>query len=174
MNPDVLYAGYDCVRSYTLDNYSTANGWALSARLVGLGGTAAIAAANASGSGTAWTLTVPASALTALSSGVYTLQLIAADGTTIEIALSETVQVVAAGTTDLRSSARKQLDAINAVLEDKATRDQASISYNGRSISRLSWDELLKARDALLRQVSREEAKAAGRARIQTVNYRCV
>jgi len=169
MNPDKLFAGYDSRRTYTLENYSAADGWSVTVRLIGSGGSADIDAINAEGSGTAWTLTVPAAALSALTSGVYTLQLIAADGTTTEIAVSETVQVIAASETDLRSSARKQLDAIDAVLEGKASKDESSISYNGRSISRMSWEELQTARDRIARNVRDEERRAAGKKKIQSV-----
>jgi len=171
MNPDILYAGYDARRTYTLENYSGTD-WTLSARLIGSGGSADIAAANVDSDGTTHVLTVPASALTALSAGVYTLQLIATDGTTTEIALSKAVTLVAADTTDLRTSSRKQLDAINAVLEGKASKDETSVSYNGRSISRMSWDELLNARDRLSRQVKAEERKAAGRSKITSVGLK--
>jgi hypothetical protein len=171
MNPELLYAGYDARRTYTLEKIS-GDDWTLSARLIGSGGTAAIEAANVDSSGTTHVLTVPSTALSGLSAGVYTLQLIATNGTTTEIVLSETVSLVADDTTDLRTSARKQLDAINAVLEGKASKDETSVSYNGRSISRMSWDELLNARDRLRRQVTNEERKAAGRSKITSVGLK--
>jgi len=171
MNLDKLFAGYDSRRTYTLENYS-ADTWTLSARLVGSSGSVDIAAANASGSGTAWTLTIPATSLADLKAGTYTLQLIATDGTTTEIAASEIVQLAAATDTDLRSSAQKQLEAIDALLEGKASKDQSSISYNGRSISRLTWEELQNARDRVARQVQRETDRAAGKGRIQSIGLR--
>jgi len=47
---------------------------------------------------------------------------------------------------DGRSHARKCLDAINAVLEGKATRDVISTSIAGQSITRMSFRELLEAK----------------------------
>ena len=44
---------------------------------------------------------------------------------------------------DLRSHAKKVLDAIEAVIENRATVDQSSFSIAGRSLSRMSIDELL-------------------------------
>ena len=48
---------------------------------------------------------------------------------------------------DLRSHAKKVLDNIQAVLENRASIDQSSFSIAGRSLSRMSVDELLTFRD---------------------------
>ena len=48
---------------------------------------------------------------------------------------------------DLRSHAKKVLDTIQAVLENRASVDQSSFSIAGRSLSRMSVDELLTFRD---------------------------
>ena len=48
---------------------------------------------------------------------------------------------------DTRSHAKKVLDSIEAVIEGRATIDQSSMSIAGRSLSRLSIDELLLFRD---------------------------
>jgi len=48
---------------------------------------------------------------------------------------------------DLRSHAKKVLDNIQAVLENRASVDQSSFSIAGRSLSRMSVDELLTFRD---------------------------
>ena len=48
---------------------------------------------------------------------------------------------------DLRSHAKKVLDAIEAVIEGRATIDQSSFSLGGRSLSRMSIDELMTFRD---------------------------
>lgn len=48
---------------------------------------------------------------------------------------------------DLRSHAKKVLDSIEAVIEGRATIDQSSMSIAGRSLSRMSVDELMTFRD---------------------------
>lgn len=48
---------------------------------------------------------------------------------------------------DLRSHAKIVLDAIEAVIENRASMDQSSMSIAGRSLSRMSIDELLTFRD---------------------------
>lgn len=50
-------------------------------------------------------------------------------------------------TSSVRSHAKKVLDAIEAVIENRATMDQSSMSIAGRSLSRLTIDELLQFRD---------------------------
>lgn len=48
---------------------------------------------------------------------------------------------------DLRSHAKITLDALEAVIENRASMDQSSMSIAGRSLSRMSIDELLTFRD---------------------------
>ena len=57
---------------------------------------------------------------------------------------------------DLRSHAKKVLDALEAVIENRATMDQSSMSIAGRSLSRMSVDELLTFRNRLYKQWSDE------------------
>ena len=53
------------------------------------------------------------------------------------------------GTTnaDVRTHAKKVLDAIEAVIENRASMDQQSMSIAGRSLSRMSIDDLMTFRD---------------------------
>ena len=53
----------------------------------------------------------------------------------------------ATSSASVRSHAKIVLDAIEAVIENRATMDQSSMSIAGRSLSRLSIDELLTFRD---------------------------
>ena len=57
---------------------------------------------------------------------------------------------------DLRSHAKKVLDAIEAVIEGRATIDQSSFSLAGRSLSRMSIDELMTFRDRYNAEYKRE------------------
>lgn len=65
----------------------------------------------------------------------------------------------AADTGDYRSTVKKQLDAVEALLVNKASRDQLSTSIAGRSISRMSPDELLKWRYELRKEWRTELAR---------------
>ena len=61
---------------------------------------------------------------------------------------------------DLRSHAKKVLDNIEAVLENRASIDQSSLSIAGRSLSRMSIDELLTFRDRYHAEYLEEIKKA--------------
>ena len=61
---------------------------------------------------------------------------------------------------DDRSHARKALDAIEAVLEGRASLDQESYSIQGRSLVRTPIAQLLKFRDVYRQEVRREQIAA--------------
>ncbi len=60
---------------------------------------------------------------------------------------------------DPRSHVKKVLDALEALLEGKASKDQISYSIAGRSVSRLSPDELIRWRNKYLQYYQQELAE---------------
>ena len=66
-------------------------------------------------------------------------------------------------TTDPRSHYKIVLDAVEAVLEKRATKDQEAYSINGRSLTRTSIEELMKLRDTYrgkyVAEINRHRAK---------------
>lgn len=60
-------------------------------------------------------------------------------------------------------NSKKVLDAIDALLANKATKDQSSMSMAGRSISRLTPDELLRWRRVYAQQWKEDQIKARRR-----------
>jgi len=60
----------------------------------------------------------------------------------------------------VRSHSKKVLDAIEAVIENRATMDQSSMSIAGRSLSRLTVDELMTFRDRYKVEYLKEIKKA--------------
>jgi hypothetical protein len=69
---------------------------------------------------------------------------------------------------DARSHVKKVLDAIEAVIENKATSDQLSYSIAGRSLQRMSWDQIMSAYDDYKRKWEREQAKLRGTRDLET------
>ena len=67
----------------------------------------------------------------------------------------------ASSTADPRTHAKIVLDAIEAVIEGRATKDQESYSIEGRSLSRTSISDLLLFRDRYKAEVRKEEIKEA-------------
>lgn len=63
---------------------------------------------------------------------------------------------------DLRSTAERTLEAIEALLEGKATDDQQMIQYNGRTLSRYTFEALETLRSRLKRTVARERERRRG------------
>lgn len=73
--------------------------------------------------------------------------------------------------TDVRTHARKVLDAVEATLEGRATSDQLSYTIGTRSLQRTPLEELLKLRDFYKEEVAREEAKLTGKSTKNKVKY---
>jgi hypothetical protein len=98
----------------------------------------------------------------AFAAGAFAWEAYAANGSTDRQRVDKGTLVVlpnlaAAGSTDRRSHARKMLDAIEALLENRAAKIDASYSINGRSLSRLSPEELGAWRDKYKAEVAREK-----------------
>lgn len=64
-------------------------------------------------------------------------------------------------TTDPRTHIKITLDAIEAVIESRATKDQESYSINGRSLSRTPLKDLLMFRDKYKTEYAQEQRKEA-------------
>ena len=60
----------------------------------------------------------------------------------------------------VRSHAKIVLDAVKAVIENRATMDQSSMSIAGRSLSRMSIDELFTLKDRYQAEFDKEVKKA--------------
>ena len=61
---------------------------------------------------------------------------------------------------DLRSHAKKVLDALEAVIQGRASIDQSSMSIAGRSLSRMSIDEIMTFRDRYKTEYLKEVKKS--------------
>jgi hypothetical protein len=61
---------------------------------------------------------------------------------------------------DLRTHAKKVLDSIQAVIENRATVDQSSFTIAGRSLSRMTIEELFMVRDRYRAEYNEEVKKA--------------
>lgn len=121
--------------------------------------------------GTGHTFTATAADTAAWVPGIYSYVIRASNGGDVRQVEATTVEVLpdlAASTTpdDLRSHARKTLEAIEAILEKRATRDQERYTIEGQNGRRELWRtpiaDLLKLRDAYRAEVRREDAAARG------------
>lgn len=78
----------------------------------------------------------------------------------VDSGISTLVVNYADSNADLRTHAKKVLDAVQAVIENRATIDQSSFSIAGRSLSRMSVDELFTVRDRYRAEYNEEIKKA--------------
>lgn len=162
--PASLAAGDTIVWRRDLPDYLPADGWALKYTFVGA---AAACTVTATADGTGWMLALSATTTAAWPAGAYTAQEWVSKGTERYSLAAFPVRVTAnlaaanAGI-DLRSHARKVLDAIEAWLESRAPA-VGQIEVAGRRISNYPIADLLALRDRYRAEVLREEAAAAGR-----------
>ena len=121
-----------------------------SARLEGSGTTEISITASESGSD--YIVEVASSTTINYTAGIYHWQAyitrssdserLTADGGTFEVIANRD-----AATTDPRSHVKKTLDAIESVIEGRASKDQESYVINGRSLTRTRLEDLLMFRD---------------------------
>lgn len=133
-----------------LSDYLPADGWALSYVLIN---SAAKITISATTSGTGYAVTVSAATSAAYTAGKYkwqayvtnsgTSQRKTVDSGEIEIKPNFSSQT----TYDSRSHVKKVLDAIDAVIENRASLDQESYEIMGRSLKRTPLNDLLKLRN---------------------------
>ena len=169
--PPTLTAG-DTWRWYSdvlSREHPPADGWSVQWHLVGATETHTFAASDDGGR---WLVEVPAATTANIAPGLYEARAVATNGVEritwyggrVEVAPDPTT----ATATDPRSHAEKVLEAIRAVIEGRATKDQESYSINGRSLSRTPLSDLLELEREYARRVARERRardREAGRLR---------
>lgn len=136
-----------------------------SARLEGTGTTEIEITATADG--TDFVIEVDAATTGAYTAGTYQWQAyITRDSDSERVSVDNgTMEVVPnrdAATTDPRTHAKIVLDAIEAVIQGRASSDQMSYTIEGRSLTRMSVDELMLLRDKYRAEVAAENRKANG------------
>lgn len=113
-----------------------------------------------------WSISIPSATTASLTPGLYGWTLFAtriSDGARQAICSARfEVSPDPAQGGDARTQARKLLDAINAVLEGRITKDVESYSIEGRSLTRVPLEVLRTTRARLMREVQAEERLAKG------------
>lgn len=144
--PTEVTAGDTVKWTRTLSDYP-AGTWTLSYTLINAASKIAI---TASASGTDHLVSVTPATSAAWSAGLYDWQAYVTDGTDRYQVDSGRITVNAnyagATTLDDRSHVKKTLDAIEAVIEGRASQAQQSYTINGRSLTRIPLSELYEFR----------------------------
>lgn len=140
-------------------DYPATAGWALAYRLVPTSGSAITFSGTADGSG--FTVSVAAATTATWAAKEYAwsayVTLAGARHTVAEGVVTVKPDPGVATGIDRRSHARKTLEAIEAVLEGKATKDQSQYQINGRMVTRYSWADLIAMRSTYQAEVRAEE-----------------
>lgn len=168
--PARLVAGDFLTWERTLPAFPAADDWQLryalsspTAQIPLIHGTASVSIQDAGGG--VWTVEVPAATTAPWAAAGYAYQeyvqkSTGAERQTLASGRLEVLANLAAGAADLRSHARKMLEALEALALGKATKDQLSYSIAGRSLTRLNPDELIRWTNHYRALVANEDAAA--------------
>ena len=161
IEPSSANAGDTWRWTRTLAGYPASAGWALSYTLINA---AAKITINATASGADHAVTVAAGTTAAYAAGTYDWRArVSRSGEVYTVGEGRlTVRnAYAAATFDARSHARKTLDAIEAVIENRASSAVAEYQIAGRQLKNIPVSDLLSLRDKYRAEVKREEAATA-------------
>jgi len=155
---EILQAG-DTLAWTESDATYPAPSWILKYRLTN-SSTALTLTSTASETNHAFSISHAASKLWTAGKYKFTRFVVNQAGTEIHTLDTGTLEIKAylleTASSDVRTHAKKVLDAIEAVLESRATKEQESISIAGRSLVRMSLEELIKARNNYRWEVQNE------------------
>lgn len=161
IEPTTANAGDTWRWSRTLADYPASAGWALSYTLIN--GTAKITI-NASALGDDHAVTVSAATSAGYTAGSYDWRArVSRAGEIYTVGEGRiTVRNAFGGATfDARTHARKTLEAIEAVIEGRASSATLEYSIAGRTLKHIPMADLLSLRDKYRAEVAREDAAAA-------------
>lgn len=159
--PSAIYAGDTINWLLSLADYPATGGWTLHYNAVSAAGRFELIG---SASGANHLISANSASTGTFPPGDYSLTKYVshADGSRVTLAeLSLTVKANLAAKTvafDTRGHAKKVLDAIEAVLEGRATTDQEEITINGKSIKRTPIADLLSLRSQYQEYYRQEQA----------------
>jgi len=158
--PPQARAGDTLAWRRTLPDYPASSGWVLSYRLIGASTYYTLTAAA---DGDDHVISVPASTTKAWAAGAYRWMEMVGNGTdrytlgSGQIEVLPDPEALAAGA-DLRSHARRVLDAVEAVIEGRASEADESFEIDGVALKYRPIADLLVLRDRYRQEVSSEVA----------------
>lgn len=158
--PLSIVAGDTVAWSRSFADYPASAGWSLHYKLVGPSASYSV---DATASGDAFAVTIPAATSVNYAPGNYSLQEYvsndAGDRYTTGItplAIAANLAAAPSAGMDTRSDAQQMLDSVNAVLKGRAGEAEQQVTINGRSIVYMPVADLLALRSRLLLQVQNE------------------
>lgn len=159
--PSKIYAGMSLIFTAELLQFKASLGWVLKVIFTG---TSESFSVTATASGDSYVVSVAPDETKDYAAGQYRWKaIVEKTGDTPEKHLVGTgwatilANPVTTEGADMRTHARKMLDAIEATLEGRATKEQTEITINGRSLKLLPPSELIAVRNYYRSEVKREE-----------------
>jgi hypothetical protein len=167
--PAQMIAGDSLRLAVPSGDYPESAGWAVALVLQALaGGDPVTVAATADGED--WAVAVTSAVSTAFDPGPYRYMIAATkdgDRSTIDSGQIEVLPDPAKTAQDQRSPARRALDAIDAVLENRASSEDMKFTFaDGRALDKVPHADLLALRKHYARIVAREATKGRGPKRV--------
>jgi len=164
-----IYAGDSINESIILADYPANEGWALKVRFAPQAGSGAALTVDATvaENGADYDLLVPAASTADWTAGKWSYAMWVVSGAeryTVETGIITVQANLATAETgiDLRSHAKKTLDALEAMIEGKAGRDVQSYSINGRQLQHYSIPDLIMLRDKYRAEYANEQRIKSG------------
>ncbi len=158
------------VVSDLVDTYPASDGWVLSYVLIS--GTEKITF-SALDNGDKFQVLVPAATTASYVDGKYGwAAFVLKDGDRFGVGsgnMEVLPDLVAATNADTRSHASKTLEAIEAVIQKRASKDQNSYEIDGRKLERMSLPDLLTFRKTYRREVYLEDLKNKGKSPVRYI-----
>lgn len=148
IEPSEIRAGDTAQWNKEVSDYPASDGWALSYILINKDNKYTI---STTGSGSTFSATISAATTATYVAGTYNWYArVSKSGEvkTIDEGIIEVKPDISVlNTVDGRSHAKKVLDNINAVIENRATKDQEEYTIGNRSLKRTPLEDLIKLRD---------------------------
>ncbi len=167
--PASLIAGDSLLLAIPVGNYPASSGFTVSLVLQALAGAAPVTV-NATDGAAEWDIAVSSATSAALAPGSYRYLIAATkagDRTTIDSGEVQVLPDPAKAAQDQRSQARRALDAIDAMLEGRASSEDMKFTFaDGRALEKIPHGDLLALRQHFARKVARELNKGRGPKRV--------
>lgn len=157
--PSKIVAGDTLNFCRSLSDYPAADGYQISYKLVNAADVVEFSGADQAGG--EWLFDIKPATTKDWQTGKFTWYEIATKGADrFTLANGQTeIKPDPTAAHDTRSYAQKMLDAIEAMLEKKATKDQQNYAINGRSLTRYSIEDLIALRDKFRAEVTQEKQR---------------
>ena len=162
-----ITAGLPVKYSFSLPNYSAADGWVLSGQLTDAAGSYALASGLFTATTTDWVLSIPSATTTDYDAGDCMLYVVASLDGAEEVVLTQPSVIEAIGTV---SHNRKMVTALNALMLGRTDKAYESLSTaDGESITRLEPEKLQNWLIFYEGRLAAELSAATGAGRIKRI-----